>query len=192
MHVRASGQTLLGPSAALERTAAVMNAAGPPARLQEPDAVAVAFAAALRAHGEPAAVDGIAEEAETLAALLAELYDLMATTGADAAAERLNAALAAHTGPLRLVAEPGAAWHLHAEPPGDGSWTRWFAASSLLALAVAFAERGAPAWGVCQASDCRHVFVQTGPGRPRTTCSARCAARKRQAALRARRRAEER
>jgi hypothetical protein len=32
------------------------------------------------------------------------------------------------------------------------------------------------------------VYVRSGPGRPRTTCSAICATRKRQADLRARRR----
>jgi CGNR zinc finger protein len=185
----AAGQTLFGPSAVLERTAAVMNAAGPPARLKRASELVAPFEAALRAHGEPGALDGIADEAEALAELLAELYDLMPTSDPGAAAARLNAALAAHTGPLRLVEEPGAAWHLHAEPPGDESWTRWFAASSLLAMAVAFAERGEPAWGVCAAHDCIHVFVRTGPGRPRNACSTRCAARKRQTELRARRRA---
>jgi hypothetical protein len=184
-----AGQTLFGPSAALERLAAVVNAAGPPARLQQADDLVAPFEAALRAHGEPGPFDGIATEAHRLAATLSELYDLIATTGTDAAAGRLNEALAAHTGPLRLVAEPGAAWHLHAELPGDDSWARWFAASSLLAMAVAFAERGEPAWGVCGAHDCIHVFVRTGPGRPRSTCSARCGSRVRQAELRARRRA---
>jgi hypothetical protein len=184
-----AGQTLFGPRAALERLAAVINAAGPPARLEKADDLVAPFEAALRAHGELGPFDGIAAEAGALAITLAELYELMATTGTDAAAERLNEALAARTGPLRLVAELGAAWHLHAEPPGDDGWARWFAASSLLALAVAFAERGEPAWGLCGAHDCVQVFVRTGPGRPRSTCSARCGSRVRQAELRARRRA---
>jgi hypothetical protein len=183
------GQTTFGPSAALDRLAAVMTAAGPPARLRDARELPDRFAAALRASGETGPLDGIAAEADALAALLAELYDLIAIADPDAAAERLNAALAAHTGPLRLVAEPGAAWHLHGEPPGDESWTRWFAASSLLAMAVAFAERGEPAWGVCAAHDCIQVFARTGPGRPRSTCSARCGSRVRQAELRERRRA---
>lgn len=167
-----------------------MNAAGPPARLADPLQLAAPFAAALRAHGEPGPLDGIEDEAAAISTVLAGLYDVIAITDPDAAAERLNAALAAHTGPLRLVAEPGAAWHLHAEPRGrEESWAGWFAASSLLAMAVAFAERGEPAWGVCAAHDCIHVFVRTGPGRPRSTCSTRCASRKRQTELRARRRA---
>jgi hypothetical protein len=189
MQRMAADQTRFGPTAALERLATVINAAGPPGRLEDPRQLTQPFAEALRAHGEPGPLDGIEEDAEALAAVLAELYDLIAIVDPDAAAERLNAALAKHTGPLRLVAEPGAAWHLHAEPDGEPSWARWFAASSLLAMAVAFAERGEPAWGVCAAHNCIHVFVRTGPGRPRSTCSARCGARVRQAQLRARRRA---
>jgi hypothetical protein len=168
----------------------VMNAAGPPARLDHPRELVAPFREALRAHGEPGPLDGIEQEAAAIAAVLAELYDLIEIEDPDAAAERLNAALAAHTGPLRLVQEPGAAWHLHAEPHGqEESWAGWFAASSLLGMAVAFAERGEPAWGVCAAHDCIHVFVRTGPGRPRSTCSTRCGSRVRQAELRARRRA---
>jgi hypothetical protein len=141
----------------------------------------------LRATGEPGALDGIEAEHEALAAVLAELYDVFAADDAADAAARINGGLARHTAPLRLDREPGTAWHLHAEPPGDDSWAAWFAATSLLALAIHFAARGAPAWGVCAARGCRHVYVQTGPGRARTTCSPGCANKKRQAELRARR-----
>jgi hypothetical protein len=134
------------------------------------------------------AAAAIEAEAEALTAVLEELYAIFAAApDAAATARLLNAGLARHTAPLRLIQEPGAAWHLHAEPPGDDSWAGWFAAASLLALAVHFATHGAPAWGVCSAWGCRHVYVQAGPGRPRTTCSPGCAAKKRQAELRARR-----
>jgi hypothetical protein len=178
--------TLFGPAAGLERAVAAVNAAGPPAR---PGDLAPAFAQVLRESGEPAPLDGIDSETEALRAVLAELYAIFAAPGATEAARRLNAGLARHTAPLRLITEPGAAWHLHAEPPGDDSWAGWFAATSLVALAVHFATHGEPAWGICTASGCGRVYARSGPGRPRTTCSPGCATRKRQAELRARRRA---
>jgi CGNR zinc finger len=180
-----SGQALFGPTVALARAAAAVNAAGPPA---QPASLAEPFAAVLRASGEPGSLAGIEAQADALAAVLEQLYDIFAAPDTAAAARSLNAALARHTGPLRLVEEPGAAWHMHAEDPGKETWATWFAASSLVAMAVHFAERGAPAWGICAARGCRNVYVQTGPGRPRTTCSAACANRHRQAELRARRR----
>jgi hypothetical protein len=182
-------QALFGPAVGLERAVAAVNAAGPPALLPAPEALAEPFSRVLHASGEPGPLSGIAAEVTEIAAVLEQLYAIFAAPDPAAAARSLNAALARHTGPLRLVDEPGAAWHLHAEPRGDDSWAGWFAATSLLAMAVHFAEQGAPAWGVCAARDCRHVYVRTGPGRPRTTCSPACAGRHRQAALRARRRA---
>jgi hypothetical protein len=170
----------------LERAAAAVNAAGPQAR---PTSLADAFAGVLRATGEPGPLTGIERREDAIAEVLAELYAIFAAPDAADAARRLNAGLARHTAALRLVEEPGAAWHLHAERPGDDSWAGWFAATSLVALAVHFASHGAPAWGVCAARGCRHVYARSGPGRPRTTCSAGCATKKRQAELRARRRA---
>jgi hypothetical protein len=185
----ARGQAQFGPGVGLERAAAAVNAAGPPARLASPAALAEPFAAVLRATGEPGSLSGIGDEAAALAAVLEELYAIFAAVDDAEAAALLNAGLARHTAPLRLVDEPGAAWHLHAEPPGDGSWARWFAATSLVAMAVHFAEHGAPAWGICAARGCRCVYIRSGPGRPRSTCSPGCAAKRRQAELRARRRA---
>jgi CGNR zinc finger len=187
--VPAASQTLFGPAAALERAAAAVNAAGPPARLSSPQALVRPFSDVLAASGEPSPLTGIEAEAGALADVLGELYAIFAAPDGDAAAGLLNAGLARRTAPLRLVEEPGAAWHLHAETPGDDSWASWFAASSLIAMAVHFAERGAPAWGVCAARGCRRVYIQTGPGRRRVTCSPACASRRRQAELRGRRRA---
>lgn len=185
----ATSQALFGPAVGIQRAAAAVNAAGPPARLASTAALARPFADVLRASGEPGPLDGIAEEVEPLATVLRELHAIFAAPDAAEAARLLNAGLARHTAPLRLVEEPGAAWHLHAERPGDDSWAGWFAATSLLAMAVHFAAHGEPAWGVCAARGCRHVYVRGGPGRARTTCSPTCASRKRQAELRARRRA---
>ena len=192
MPVSNPARTLFGPSAVVERTVAALNAAGPPARLDHHAELAAPFRAVLRDAGEPGSLAGIEAETAALAAVLDELYAIFAAPDEAAAVARLNAALARHTAPLRLVAEPGAAWHLHADRPGDETWAGWFAASSLVGLAVHTTEHGAPAFGVCAAHGCIHVFAQTGPGRPRTTCSPRCGSRVRQAELRARRRSADR
>jgi CGNR zinc finger len=183
------GQALFGPSVGLERAVDAVNAAGSPSRLDSRPARMRAFAEVLRASGEPGSLDGIAAQGAAIEAVLEELHAIFAATDPATAARLLNAGLARHTGPVRLVDEAGAAWHLHAEPPGEHAWAPWFAASSLIALAVHFAERGGPAWGVCAAHDCGRVYARTGPGRARTTCSARCGSLKRQTEFRARRRA---
>jgi len=72
------GQALFGPSAGLERAAAAVNAAGPPARLPSPAALAGPFADVLRATGEPGPLDGIEAETGALAAVLAELHAIFA------------------------------------------------------------------------------------------------------------------
>jgi len=182
-------QALFGPAAGMDRTVAILTAAGPPARLARHADMAAPLARALREAGEPGPFAGLEDETSALAGVLGELYAIFAAPTAGDTAERLNAALARHTGPLRLVEEPGAPWHLHAERRGDDSWAGWLAATCLTAMAIHFAEHGAPGFGVCAASDCIQVYAQTGPGRARHTCSPRCAGRRRQAELRARRRA---
>jgi predicted RNA-binding Zn ribbon-like protein len=178
-------QTRFGAVTALRRTVDAVNAAGPPARGPSDRGLTRALGSVLRAHGEPGDLAGLHADAGALRAVLDELYAVFAAGhDTDAAAERLNGLLERHGGPLRLVREPGTAWHLHADRPQAG-WADWFAASSALALAVHLADHGA-AWGICEAAGCRHVYVQTGPGRPRRTCSAECATRRRVAAHRAR------
>jgi hypothetical protein len=173
--------------AGLQRAVEAVNAAGPPAgRLEAPE-LAAAFAGVLRAYGEREEPAAVAPQAALLRAALDDLHAIFATPDPDAAVERLNASLARSTGALRLVREPGTHWHLHADA-ADASLAEWFRASSLLAMAVHVAERGAPAWGACRAAACGRVYARTGPGRPRRTCSAACAGRLRQAELRARRR----
>jgi predicted RNA-binding Zn ribbon-like protein len=184
--VTATAQTPFGPATALRRAVAAVNAGFAPGRSATDVELARGLAAVLRAHGEPDDLAGIAAEVEGLRAVLDALYAVFAAGhDDDRAAERLNRLLERHGGPLRLVREPGTAWHLHADRPESG-WADWLAASSALALAVHLAEHGA-AWGICEAPRCRHVYVQDGPGRPRRTCSPQCATRRRVAAHRARR-----
>ena len=59
-------------------------------------------------------------------------------------------------------------------------------AESLLGLANLVCELGAARFGVCDASRCTHVFVDTSPNRSRRYCSDRCSSRSNVAAYRAR------
>lgn len=146
-----------------------------------------ALAGVLRAFGEEGEDDELRPYAGALRDAVAQLHSVLAAPDAGAAAARINALLASRTRPLRLVHEPGAAWHLHADVDEDHP-ARWLVVSSLLTMAVQFAEQGAPAWGPCQASGSARFHLRGSPRRPRTTCSPACATRKRQAKFRARQR----
>jgi predicted RNA-binding Zn ribbon-like protein len=179
-------QTPFSPATGVRRAVAAVNSALPPGRRASDAELTRGLASVLRTHGEPDDLAGLDAEVDALRAVLDALYAVFAAGhDDDLAAERLNRLLERHGGPLRLVREPGSAWHLHADRPESG-WADWLAAGSALALAVHLAEHGA-AWGVCEAPHCRHVYVQDGPGRPRRTCSPVCATRRRVAAHRARR-----
>ena len=180
-------QSPFGPSVALARAVAAVNAAGPPAGELDDARFVAAFAAVLREFGEEGEDDELFPFLGELRDVLCELHSVLAAPDAATAASRLNELLGKRTRPLRLVQETGAAWHLHADSDPDHP-AEWLAASSLLAMAVQFAEQGEPPWGACQASGCARFYVAGGPGRPRTTCSPACATRKRQAEFRARQR----
>ncbi len=181
-----AGQPTFGPVRAAQRAVDAINRAGPPAGPLSEEARVAAFRSVLRDHGEPEPVDVAAGEAPALEEVLAALHGVFTAPGADAAAAALNALLGRHARTPRLVRDPGTAWHVHVDPP-DASWATWFAATSAHALALQLAARGAPSWGVCEAVGCERVYLQAGPGRPRRTCSPRCATRRRVAEHRARR-----
>ena len=63
-------------------------------------------------------------------------------------------------------------------------------AEALMGLAVVVCDFGVTRPGVCQASGCDDVFVDTSPNRSRRYCSERCSSRANVAAYRARRKAE--
>jgi predicted RNA-binding Zn ribbon-like protein len=60
---------------------------------------------------------------------------------------------------------------------------------SLLGLATLVCDLGPNRLGVCSASPCTHVFVDTSPNQSRRYCSDRCSSRANVAAYRARQRA---
>jgi predicted RNA-binding Zn ribbon-like protein len=63
-------------------------------------------------------------------------------------------------------------------------------AEALLGLSILVCDVGPLRLGVCQASGCDDVFVDTSPNQSRRYCSDRCSSRANVAAYRARRKAE--
>ncbi|CAN5578640.1 CGNR zinc finger domain-containing protein [soil metagenome] len=105
----------------------------------------------------------------------------------------LNALLAKHpvtpyiaghdsTGPV------GSRWHMHVTNR-DSSVSELLIGESLMGLSTLVCDLGATRLGVCDASSCSHVFVDTSPNQSRRYCSDRCSSRANVAAYRARQRA---
>lgn len=107
----------------------------------------------------------------------------------------LNALLAKH--PLTpYIAGHGAPtgegrWHLHVADQ-QSSVAELLVAEALMGLANLVCDLGATRLGVCDASPCTNVFVDTSPNRSRRYCSDRCSSRANVAAYRARQKAEQR
>ena len=105
----------------------------------------------------------------------------------------LNALLAKHpvtpyiaghdsTGPV------GTRWHMHVADQ-QSSVSELLIAESLMGLSTLVCDLGATRLGVCHASSCHNVFVDTSPNQSRRYCSDRCSSRANVAAYRARQKA---
>jgi predicted RNA-binding Zn ribbon-like protein len=106
---------------------------------------------------------------------------------------QLNALLAKHpvtpyiaghdsSGPV------GTRWHMHVADQ-ESSVSELLIAESLMGLSTLVCDLGATRLGVCDASNCANVFVDTSPNQSRRYCSDRCSSRANVAAYRARQRA---
>jgi predicted RNA-binding Zn ribbon-like protein len=111
-----------------------------------------------------------------------------------AVVDRLNRLLAKHPVTPYISGhgpgpEPGGRrWHLHVADR-QSSVGEQLVAESLLGLSTLVCGLGATRMGVCHASPCLNVFVDTSPNRSRRYCSDRCSSRANVAAYRARQRA---
>lgn len=79
-------------------------------------------------------------------------------------------------------------WHMHVADRRS-SVAELLVAESLMGLSTLVCDLGATRLGVCQASPCDDVFVDTSPNQSRRYCSDRCSSRANVAAYRARQRA---
>jgi predicted RNA-binding Zn ribbon-like protein len=105
-----------------------------------------------------------------------------------AVVDRLNDLLQRHPVSPFISGHDATSWHLHIAER-DAPVAETLAAEGLMGLAVVVCDLGADRFGVCAATGCRKVFVDTSPNRSRRYCSERCASRANVAAFRARRRA---
>ena len=108
--------------------------------------------------------------------------------GADAAA-RLNELLIQNPVHPQLSGHDGQAWHVHYTE--SGSMSDKYAAGAAMGLAVRLTELGLDRFGLCQATPCQGVFIDTTLEGTRRYCSRRCADRASLAASGARKREEE-
>lgn len=105
-----------------------------------------------------------------------------------AAVQRINVLLGSIQVVPRLTGHDGVPWHMHL---ADGASSVYAGCSAAVVLGLAFyvAEHGFGRLGVCLATSCPRVFLDTSSNRSRRYCSQRCATRSNVAAFRARRRA---
>ncbi|MFG2901800.1 CGNR zinc finger domain-containing protein [Streptomyces zaomyceticus] len=155
-----------------------------------PDLSRAALVELLARHGEsPDDLTGAGfseEDARELRDAAGLMSGILTETDADRAALALNEVLAEHASAPRLSHHDGHAWHLHVDHGDDAGWGNWFLASGALALAQILGEHGRVTWGACEATNCRNLYLGTGPGSPRRYCSPTCASRARVAAHRRR------
>jgi predicted RNA-binding Zn ribbon-like protein len=102
--------------------------------------------------------------------------------------ERLNALLARHPVTPYIAGHGTQKWHMHVADQ-QSSVSELLVAESLMGLSTLVCDLGATRLGVCDATPCTHVFVDTSPNRSRRYCSDRCSSRANVAAYRARQRA---
>lgn len=105
----------------------------------------------------------------------------------DDACERVNALLRDTRAAPVLTRHDDEPWHLHFHAAGE-DWARSWAASMATALAVVLGNPVSDRLGVCTASACDRVFVDTSRNGTKRFCSTACQNRVKAAAFRARRR----
>lgn len=102
--------------------------------------------------------------------------------------ELLNTLLAKHPVTPYIAGHQPGRWHMHVADR-TSSVAELLVAESLMGLSTLVCDLGATRLGVCDASPCTSVFVDTSPNQSRRYCSDRCSSRANVAAYRARQRA---
>ena len=131
-------------------------------------------------------------DATNLRRFCKELRSVFASSDAGdegAVVAQLNALLAKHpVTPYIAGSTDGERWHMHVADRSS-SVAELLIAESLMGLATLVCDLGAGRLGVCHASACESVFVDTSPNQSRRYCSDRCSSRANVAAFRARQKA---
>lgn len=100
----------------------------------------------------------------------------------------LNELMERHPITPRIADHDGADLHLHVATR-SASVAELLVGESLLGLATLVCDLGPSRLGVCSASPCTNVYVDTSPNQSRRYCSERCSSRANVAAYRARQKA---
>lgn len=116
---------------------------------------------------------------------LREVFSAAATGDGGRAAELLNELLIQHPIHPQLSCHDEQPWHLHLTQ--SGTVADQYAAGAVMGLAMVVANDGIDRLGVCEATSCGGVFLDTTSNHSRRYCSDRCANRSNVAAYRARR-----
>jgi predicted RNA-binding Zn ribbon-like protein len=105
-----------------------------------------------------------------------------------AVVDQLNELMVRHPITPRIHADAGERLHIHAAAKSQ-SVAELLVGEALLGLATLVCDLGPTRLGVCAATPCTNVFVDTSPNQSRRYCSDRCSSRANVAAYRARQKA---
>ncbi|MCQ4040986.1 CGNR zinc finger domain-containing protein [Streptantibioticus rubrisoli] len=115
-----------------------------------------------------------------------EVFEAVSAGSTDEAAEALNALLLSSGARPQLDRADGEPWQLHFHGRDDSFAVGW-SAGCATGLAIAIGSSLAGRIGVCQATRCDRVYVDTSRNAARQFCSTACQNRTKAAAFRARR-----
>ncbi|WP_121256619.1 CGNR zinc finger domain-containing protein [Nocardioides ferulae] len=120
---------------------------------------------------------------------LRPVFEASAADDAQQVVDLLNELLVRHPITPRIASHDGQDLHLHAASK-SASVAELLMGEALMGLASLVIDLGPTRMGVCAATPCTNVFVDTSPNASRRYCSDRCSSRANVAAYRARQRAE--
>ncbi len=125
-----------------------------------------------------------AQDLDAVQELRMALREVLETDDEARASELINEILAEHGATPRVSTHSGEP-HLHFEPIGT-TISSWLGAITAMGLATVIIENGVQRFGVCGASNCDDVYIDTSRNRSRRHCSSTCSTREAVAAYRAR------
>ena len=164
-----------------EASAALLNA-----DLADPAALVAHLADRNWLH--PSVTPGDVAELREFQVALRPVFEASEAGEVSAVVTRLNDLLARH--PITPMISEHDPDHLHMHVANRAaSVAELLVGESLMGLATLVCDLGATRLGVCHASPCTHVFVDTSPNQSRRYCSDRCSSRANVKAYRARQRA---
>jgi predicted RNA-binding Zn ribbon-like protein len=163
----------------------LVNSLGTPSGTDHiPDTAALE--AFLRAHGVDSP-DGVsARDLDEVRALRAKMRAVFEAHDEDNTVRQVNDLLAEATATPQVTRHNGEPWHMHYWS-ASGSIADRLAAITAMGIAAVMCEFGRERFGICAASECGDVFVDTSKNRSRRYCNDLCATRTNVAAHRARR-----